>query len=120
MSDTPLDKPLDKSHPPGTKLKVRVIGFRLMDALASVTAKPSITDKDVLGYGEIYPGMPLGGTVTDVEHASGLLVEVGPGMRALVPVIHMSDLGTEAARKKFKVGLGWQGRAGGGLRGGGR
>lgn len=38
---------------------------------------------------------------TDVD--VGLIVEVAPHIRALVPVIHMSDLGKEAARKKFKA-----------------
>ncbi len=43
------------------------------------------------------------GQVVKTDLDAGLLVEVAPHIRALVPVIHMSDLGNEAARKKFKV-----------------
>lgn len=60
--------------------------------------------QQVVGYGDVQPGMPLAGIVKSTDSPAGLVVEIAPGVRALVPVIHMSDLGTEAARKKFKVG----------------
>ncbi len=52
---------------------------------------------------EIQPGQFLSGTVLSTDLDAGLLVEVAPRVNAIVPVLHMSDLGKETARKKFKV-----------------
>lgn len=60
----------------------------------------------LVSYQDAQPGMPLKGTVVSVDEPSGLLVEIAPHIRALVPVAHMSDLGNEAGRKKYKVGRG--------------
>lgn len=47
VSDSALDKPLDKAVHVNSKMRVRVIGFRLVDGLATVTAKQSMVDRQV-------------------------------------------------------------------------
>ncbi len=144
----------------GSKLKCRVIGFRLMDGLAAVSATTAALEQQVrvccgralvlsrwagvrrpwkaphgakhahtpltfkavvrstphkrcpppppwppqiLSLKEVAPGQVLSGKVVSTTSEAGLLVQVAPGIQALVPVLHMSDLGKETARAKFKV-----------------
>ncbi|KAL6748175.1 hypothetical protein V8C86DRAFT_1190558 [Haematococcus lacustris] len=91
---------------PGGSLRVRVIGFRLLDGLATVTAKQSVVDQQVLSLRDVLPGMPLTATILTLdEDGPGLMVSVAERVKALVPWVHATELGTPAsARKKFKVG----------------
>ncbi len=56
-----------------------------------------------MSYKELAAGQLLAAKVVRTDLEAGLQLEVAPHVRALVPVIHMSDLGKETARKKFKV-----------------
>ncbi|EFN56095.1 hypothetical protein CHLNCDRAFT_145628 [Chlorella variabilis] len=57
----------------------------------------------MLGQVDVRPGMPVSGTVSRVEEY-GLLVALTSSIRALVPVLHASDVGTAKALRKFKAG----------------
>ncbi|KAL4451480.1 hypothetical protein ABPG75_007142 [Micractinium tetrahymenae] len=87
----------------GQRLRARVLGFRPMDGLAALSLKPSVVDQNILSLADLRPGMPVSGTVARVEDF-GLLVSVTPTIRALVPTLHATDLGTAKGLKKFKEG----------------
>ena len=57
----------------------------------------------VLSYGDVLPGMSLTGTITSVDEPAGLLLQVAPHVRALVPVLHLPDPHSARPRAKFKV-----------------
>lgn len=70
-------------------------------------APPTRVHTQVLSYSDVAPGMQLRGTLTSVDEPGGLLVQVAPHVRALVPRLHLPDAGVAGAKggrtKKFKV-----------------
>ncbi|KAG1654779.1 hypothetical protein FOA52_007439 [Chlamydomonas sp. UWO 241] len=109
VTDGREDAPLEKSFKAGQSLKARVIGFRLVDGLATLSMKQSVVDHEVVSYASLHPGMALSAVVTAVEDY-GILVSCGPGVKGLVPRVHASDLGTAKAMAKYKVGAKVAGR----------
>ncbi|PRW20900.1 RRP5-like protein [Chlorella sorokiniana] len=91
------------AYRPGQRVRARVLGFRPMDGLAVLTTKPSVVDQSVASVADLRPSMPVSGSVVRVEDY-GLLVAITPSIRALVPVLHASDLGSAKGLKKYKEG----------------
>ncbi|KAL6772122.1 hypothetical protein ACKKBG_A29005 [Auxenochlorella protothecoides x Auxenochlorella symbiontica] len=96
-------KSLEKAFTVGQKVKARVIGFRPLDGLAVLTLRPSVVEQLILSHADLHPGMPVTGKVAAVEDF-GLLLEITPSVRALVPLIHGSDVGTKKGLRKHKLG----------------
>eukprot|EP00955_Chlamydomonas_euryale_P056413 356404-Chlamydomonas_euryale.AAC.2 len=102
--------------PPSSR-QGRVIGFRLVDALATVSLKKSAVECDAPSYSALAPGMAISGTVVSVDKGvdgsagvdagrssgGGVLVSCGPSVRARVSLLHASDAGTAKAAGKLKV-----------------
>jgi len=58
----------------------------------------------VTNYNDVVPGMTLSGTLTSVDHPSGLWLSVAKNVHALVPALHLPDASSaQKARAKFKV-----------------
>ncbi|EFJ26457.1 hypothetical protein SELMODRAFT_451250 [Selaginella moellendorffii] len=86
VSDVKVDK-LEKKFKDGQRVRARIIGFRLMDRMATLTLKP---------------GALVHGVITRVE-ACGALVSLG-GVKGLCPVQHMSEYNRLKPSSKFEVG----------------
>ncbi|EFJ44854.1 rRNA processing protein Rrp5/programmed cell death protein 11 [Volvox carteri f. nagariensis] len=90
----------------GTKLPARVIGYRLLDGMASVTVRPSQVNAAVLSFTDLTPGMLVAGTVISVPDRDGdgpLLVQIAEGVKGLVPPLHASELTGAAAAAAGKT-----------------
>ncbi|GAX80532.1 hypothetical protein CEUSTIGMA_g7970.t1 [Chlamydomonas eustigma] len=103
LNDGREDTPMEKLYKVGQTISARVIGFRLVDGLATLSMKKSVLDQEIVSYAHLHPGMPLSTTINCIED-HGLLVSAGPGIKGLIPKLHASDLGTSKALTKFKVG----------------
>ncbi|KAG2446158.1 hypothetical protein HXX76_000753 [Chlamydomonas incerta] len=106
---------MTKKFKAGAKLPARVIGYRLMDGMATVTVRPSQVSASVLSLADLAPGMLVAGTVTAVPDKDGgggaVVVAVAEGVRGVVPPLHATELagsgskgGRSAAKIKVKVG----------------
>eukprot|EP00850_Spirogloea_muscicola_P013563 SM000092S24531 [mRNA] locus=s92:547777:562774:- [translate_table: standard] len=98
-----VDK-LEKSFTVGQKVRTRVIGLRLMDALAVLSMKASVIDQLLLSPSDIMPGMLLHGTISAIE-PYGLLLKLADGIRALCPLQHLSDVQYHKPPARFQVGM---------------
>jgi rRNA biogenesis protein RRP5 len=108
----------------GQARRARVIGYRLLDGLAVVSLRASVVDAPVMSAAELHPAQLVTATVVQLVEAggggaaaaadsgkprrhAGVLVELAPGVRALVPVAHLTDAGcdgrdAEAADRALK------------------
>jgi rRNA biogenesis protein RRP5 len=85
--------------PPGKEVTAKVTGFRVMDGLAAATLRASdLAAASSVTWSSIEAGQVLTGTVHRVEEA-GVLVQLAPAVRGLVPLAHVSEA---AAPKKLK------------------
>ncbi|EFJ26760.1 hypothetical protein SELMODRAFT_451253 [Selaginella moellendorffii] len=100
VSDVNVDK-LEKKFKDGQRVKARIIGFRLMDGMATLTLKESMV-KGVVNKLDLKPGALVHGVITRVE-ACGALVSLG-GVKGLCPVQHMSEYNRLKPSSKFEVG----------------
>jgi rRNA biogenesis protein RRP5 len=94
-------------HQAGQVVTARVIGFRLLDGLATVSLKPSVIEQAIHSVKDLYPGQLLPAvTVAKVLDQGGLVLQLNATLKALVPALHMSDLGTKkgGTKGKFKEG----------------
>lgn len=101
---TTVPSHVSKEFPPSTELRAKVIGFRPMDALVTLTARPAAVESSDVTWDTLEAGMVLAGRVHAVRE-SGLTVQLTPEIRGLVPLAHVSD--SAAPRKvssKFKPG----------------
>uniref|UniRef100_A0A7S0UUT8 S1 motif domain-containing protein n=1 Tax=Polytomella parva TaxID=51329 RepID=A0A7S0UUT8_9CHLO len=88
----------------GATVACRVIGFRLMDNLASVSLRKSIVDAAVFRPEDVVPASVLRGCKVVVKKDKGLVVAIGPSLKGWVPLTHVSDVVTDKTFAKFKVG----------------
>eukprot|EP00897_Mesotaenium_endlicherianum_P004570 jgi/Mesen1/4140/ME000218S03254 len=102
VADERVEK-LEKKFRAGQVARVRIIAFRTMDALASVTLKESVLEQLLLSYADVAPGSLVRGTVTAVE-PFGALVQLAPGIRALCPAAHLSEVQLSKVPTKVKAG----------------
>jgi len=87
----------------GQAVRCRVVGHRPVDGLASLSLRPSVLAQSVLVGSQLVVGAEASGTVREVGETC-LWVDLGPGVRARVPDIHMADVGVGRAHRRFKEG----------------
>uniref|UniRef100_A0A383V4G5 S1 motif domain-containing protein n=1 Tax=Tetradesmus obliquus TaxID=3088 RepID=A0A383V4G5_TETOB len=101
LADGQLGKgEIEKRFKVGGLVRGRVIGFRLVDALVAMSLKESVLAQQVYSVKDLYPGQHLDVTVLDATSA-GLVVQITPNLKGLVPKTHMSDAGVLAEGSKL-------------------
>ena len=102
LADEKIEK-VENRYRPGQVVNVRVIGVRPMDGLVAVSLKSSVLEQSFLNVNDVAPGMKVSGTVVRSEEGM-LLIALTSHLKALVPALHMSDLASSKAHKKYKEG----------------
>lgn len=101
---TAVSSHISKEFPPGTEVRAKVIGFRPMDALITLTARPSSVESSDVTWESLQAGVVLEGRVHAAQD-SGLTVQLTPEIRGLVPLSHVSDSAApKKVSSKFKPG----------------
>ena len=102
LSDDHVEK-IEKKYKVGKQVKVRVIGHRLLDAVANVSLKRSVLEQPFFSLEELVPGMIVKGEVLATEHF-GAIVKLAEGVKALCPPIHVSDIVGRTTSSKVTPG----------------
>lgn len=102
VSDEKIDK-VEKAFKNGARVDARVIGYRPMDGLASMTLKKSALEQTLFNFQQLAPGHRLQGTISSIAENMAL-VQLAPGVKVMCPGSQLSDLGSKQAAKKMKVG----------------
>ncbi len=79
ISHLPLLPFPDPCFQVGQTVRARVIGFRLVDGLATLSMKKAVLEQEIVSYAHLHPGMPLSVSIVSVDDNS-LLVTAGPGV----------------------------------------
>ncbi|CAN1306960.1 rRNA biogenesis protein RRP5 [Linum perenne] len=101
VSDAEVPK-LEKKFKERNIVRVRIIGFRHLEGLATGTLKESAIEGPVFTHSEVEPGMVVRGKVIAVD-SFGAIVQFPGGLKALCPLQHMSEFEIAKPRKKFQV-----------------
>ncbi|KAL8147183.1 rRNA biogenesis protein RRP5 isoform X2 [Apium graveolens] len=101
-SDKEIRK-LEKSFKEGSHVRVRILGFRHLEGLATGVLKTSAFEGSVFTHSDVKSGMIVKGKVVVVD-SFGAIVQLASGVKALCPIRHMSELDIAKPRKKFQVG----------------
>lgn len=101
-SDKEIRK-LEKSFKEGSHVRVRILGFRHLEGLATGVLKTSAFEGSVFTHSDVKSGMVVKGKVVVVD-SFGAIVQLASGVKALCPIRHMSELDIAKPRKKFQVG----------------
>ncbi|KAJ8544824.1 hypothetical protein K7X08_017407 [Anisodus acutangulus] len=96
-------KKLEKSFKEGKLVRVRVLGFRHLEGLATGVLKTSAFEGTVFTHSDVKPGMVVKAKVIAVD-SFGAIVQFSSGVKALCPLRHMSEFEIVKPRKKFQVG----------------
>ncbi|CAI9097447.1 OLC1v1033877C1 [Oldenlandia corymbosa var. corymbosa] len=96
-------KKLEKNFREGSLVRVRILGFRHLEGLATGILKTSAFEGSVFTHSDVKPGMIVKAKVIAVN-SFGAIVQLGSGVKALCPLRHMSELEIAKPRKKFQVG----------------
>ncbi|XP_016442839.2 rRNA biogenesis protein RRP5 [Nicotiana tabacum] len=96
-------KKLEKSFKEGKVVRVRVLGFRHLEGLATGVLKTSAFEGSVFTHSDVKPGMVVKAKVIAVD-SFGAIVQFSSGVKALCPLRHMSEFEIVKPRKKFQVG----------------
>ncbi|XP_073149006.1 rRNA biogenesis protein RRP5-like isoform X2 [Henckelia pumila] len=102
VTDKEVQK-LEKSFKEGRLVRVRVLGFRRLEGVATGSLKTSAFEGSVFTHSDVKPGMVVKAKVIAV-HSFGAIVQFSSGVKALCPLRHMSELEILKPRKKFQVG----------------
>ncbi|XP_021893902.1 rRNA biogenesis protein RRP5 isoform X2 [Carica papaya] len=94
---------LDKKFKEGSCVRVRILGFRHLEGLATGILKESAFEGPVFTHSDVKPGMVVRAKVTAVD-SFGAIVQFPGGVKALCPLRHMSEFEISKPGKKFKVG----------------
>ena len=96
---------LAAQFPPGREVRAKVTGFRVMDGLATVSLRESdLAATSAVTWSTLVAGDVLEGTVAAVEEA-GVLVQLAPAVRGLVPLAHVSEAAApKNLKSRFKAG----------------
>ncbi|KAL5720281.1 hypothetical protein ACHQM5_012960 [Ranunculus cassubicifolius] len=94
---------LEKKFKEGNHVRVRILGFRHLEGLATGTLKASAFEGSLFTHSDVKPGMVVKGKIVSVE-TFGAIVQFLGGVKALCPLPHMSEFDIAKPRKKFKVG----------------
>ncbi|GMJ14782.1 Ribosomal RNA Processing 5 [Hibiscus trionum] len=94
---------LEKKFKEGTQVRVRILGFRHLEGLATGILKASAFEGPVFTHSDVKPGMVIKAKVIAVD-SFGAIVQFPGGVKALCPTRHMSEFEIAKPGKKFKVG----------------
>ncbi|CAN0879206.1 rRNA biogenesis protein RRP5 [Linum grandiflorum] len=93
---------LEKKFKERSIVRVRIIGFRHLEGLATGTLKESAIEGPGFTHSEVQPGMVVRGKIIAVD-SFGAIVQFPGGLKALCPLQHMSEFEIAKPRKKFQV-----------------
>uniref|UniRef100_A0A2N9FN48 S1 motif domain-containing protein n=1 Tax=Fagus sylvatica TaxID=28930 RepID=A0A2N9FN48_FAGSY len=94
---------LEKKFKEGSRVRVRVLGFRHLEGLATGILKAGAMEDPVFTHSDVKPGMVVRAKIIAVD-SFGAIVQFPGGVKALCPVQHMSEFEIAKPGKKFKVG----------------
>ncbi|CAN6577203.1 unnamed protein product [Malus baccata var. baccata] len=94
---------LEKKFKLGSRVRVRILGFRHLEGLATGTLKASAMEGTVFTHSDVKPGMVVRGKIIAVD-SFGAIVQFSGGVKALCPLTHMSEFEIAKPGKKFKIG----------------
>lgn len=98
VSDERVEK-LNKQVNINDKVTCRLLKVSLFDGVYTATMKKSVIEQDALNVQDLSVGQTIQGTVLSFEN-HGVILQVGHGMRGMIPTLHLPPLAT----KKCKVG----------------
>ena len=101
-SDGHVEK-LEKTFKVNARVRCRVVGRRAVDGISVVSARRSVVDQPFLSADELEPGMRVRGEVVALE-PYGAMVRLAPGVKALCPPHHVSDVPGRVSSAKVKEG----------------
>ncbi|KAI4332058.1 hypothetical protein L6164_016997 [Bauhinia variegata] len=102
IADDVIQK-LEKKYKEGNCVRVRILGLRHLEGLATGTLKASAFEGAVLTHSDVQPGMVVKAKILSVD-SFGAIVQIPGGVKALCPLRHMSEFEIAKPGKKFKVG----------------
>ncbi|XVE75785.1 hypothetical protein DITRI_Ditri12bG0120500 [Diplodiscus trichospermus] len=94
---------LEKKYKEGSQVRVRILGFRHLEGLATGILKASAFEGLVFTHSDVKPGMVIRAKIIAVD-SFGAIVQFPGGVKALCPVRHMSEFEIAKPGKKFKIG----------------
>ncbi|XP_031396337.1 rRNA biogenesis protein RRP5 isoform X3 [Punica granatum] len=94
---------LEKKFKEGSKVRVRILGFKHLEGLAVGVLKAAAFEGSVFTHSDVKPGMVVRAKIIAVDDF-GAIVQFPGGVKALCPVTHMSEFEIAKPRKKFQVG----------------
>lgn len=94
---------LEKKFKEGSHVRVRVLGFRHLDGIATGILKASAFEGPVFTHSDVKPGMVVKAKIVAVD-SFGAIVQFPGGVKALCPLRHMSEYEISKPGKKFQVG----------------
>ncbi|KAG5252940.1 protein RRP [Salix suchowensis] len=99
VSDVAEDevRKLENKFKEGSSVRVRILGYRHLEGLATGILK------DLFHPSDVKPGMVTRAKIIAVD-SFGAIVQFPGGVKALCPLRHMSEFEIVKPRKKFKVG----------------
>ncbi|KAJ4823880.1 hypothetical protein Tsubulata_010462 [Turnera subulata] len=105
ISDVAEDgaRKLEKKFKEGATVRVRILGFRHLEGLATGILKASAFEGSVFTHSDVKPGMVMRAKILLVD-SFGAIVQFPGGVKALCPLRHMSEFEVAKPGKKFKVG----------------
>ena len=101
-SDGHVEK-LEKLFKPNARVRCRVVGRRAADGVSVLSCRKSVIDQPFLSADELEPGMRVRGEVVSLE-PYGAMVRLAPGVKALCPPHHVSDVPGRVSSAKVKEG----------------
>ncbi|KAJ6425727.1 hypothetical protein OIU84_026327, partial [Salix udensis] len=105
VSDVAEDevRKLENKFKEGSSVRVRILGYRHLEGLATGILKASAFEGSVFTHSDVKPGMVTRAKIIAVD-SFGAIVQFPGGVKALCPLRHMSEFEIVKPRKKFKVG----------------
>ncbi|XP_065857406.1 rRNA biogenesis protein RRP5-like [Euphorbia lathyris] len=94
---------LEKKFKEGSKVRVRILGYRHLEGLATGLLKASAFEGTIFTHSDVKPGMVVRAKIIAVK-SFGATVQFPGQLKALCPLSHMSEFEIAKPRKKFKVG----------------
>ncbi|KAL2326887.1 hypothetical protein Fmac_020314 [Flemingia macrophylla] len=94
---------LEKRYKEGNHVRVRILGLRYLEGIATGVLKASAIDEAVFTHSDVKPGMVVKAKILSVD-SFGAIVQIPGGVKALCPLRHMSELEISKPGKKFKGG----------------
>ncbi|CAJ1967373.1 unnamed protein product [Sphenostylis stenocarpa] len=93
---------LEKKFKEGNRVRVRILGLRYLEGIATGVLKASAFEEEVFTHSDVKPGMVVKAKILSVD-SFGAIVQIPGGVKALCPLRHMSELEISKPGKKFKI-----------------